>query len=143
MQAELSNYMISAPLNGEEVSDVENLLSSVLVESLRVMRLGHKQRDAALEELDDRIDAEPVQRILEEIGYEEDDPELGDRWLTIYYTAVEQLAASDLRAFLSDRLPEAMIPASFVRAGLGEVARREAEPVSDLPMVELDHNNDG
>ena len=50
------------------------------------VRMGHKQREAALDELNDQIDVDNVHRILQEIGY--DGPlansEEGDR-LVAYY----------------------------------------------------------
>jgi amino acid adenylation domain-containing protein len=79
------------------------------------VRLGHKERDAALEELDDRIDVERVQRILREIGYAEDVHGTSDVRLTAYFVADGRPTAAELRAFLAERLPQAMIPTHFVQ----------------------------
>ena len=81
------------------------------------VRLGHKQRDAALEELDDGIDEANVNRILAEIGY---DPsakahQTTESRLAAYYTADTELSAADLRAFLARQLPEYMLPSHFIR----------------------------
>ena len=81
------------------------------------VRLGHKQRDEALDELNDRVDIEKVGRILQQIGYQEEGY-LGassDTRMTAYFTAGEKLTRAELRAFLAEQLPAAMIPASFVQ----------------------------
>ena len=81
------------------------------------VRLGHKQREAALDELNDRIDIEKVQQILQEIGYHEEGylGEGSDTRLTAFFTANKKLRSADLRAFLAERLPTAMIPANIVQ----------------------------
>ncbi|MEJ2502152.1 MAG: amino acid adenylation domain-containing protein [Gemmatimonadota bacterium] len=79
------------------------------------VRLGHKERDAALDELDDRIDVGRVQEILDEIGYEEDVHATSEVRMTAYFVADGQPSAAELRAFLETRLPEAMIPTDFVQ----------------------------
>ncbi|MBV7333003.1 amino acid adenylation domain-containing protein [Chloroflexi bacterium TSY] len=80
------------------------------------VRLGHKQRDAALDELDDDIDEENVQRILKEIGYQEKAPEQvrTEQRLVAYYVGAETLTNLALRDFLAQSLPDYMIPAYFV-----------------------------
>lgn len=81
------------------------------------VRLGHKTRAAALAELDDQIDEDRVAEMLAKIGYPTPTlPGAGDdAWLTAYYTAENDLAAGELRAFLADRLPGHMIPNRWVR----------------------------
>ena len=81
------------------------------------VRLGHKNRDAALDELNDRIDIERVHQILQQIGYrqEGDLGESGDTRLTAFFTASEKLKSMNLRAYLADRLPAAMIPTNLVQ----------------------------
>ena len=80
------------------------------------VRLGHKQRESALEELNDRIDASRVHEILREIdfqdaGYLENDSQ---KKLVAYYSGSATLNNDELRTFLLARLPEAMVPAYFV-----------------------------
>lgn len=81
------------------------------------VRMGHKERDAALEELNDAIDPHAVRRILAEIGY--DDGESGEdpagRRLVAYYTGRAPVSTPELRAHLARHLPEALIPSHFVR----------------------------
>ncbi|NNF11488.1 MAG: amino acid adenylation domain-containing protein [Acidimicrobiia bacterium] len=80
------------------------------------VRMGHKERDAALEELDDDIDVSEVQQILREIGFPEDVEEVeAGRRLVAYYTAPEEISPQDLRKHLLEVLPEQIIPSSFVR----------------------------
>jgi amino acid adenylation domain-containing protein len=80
------------------------------------VRLGHKTRDAALEELDDEIDPPRVAALLQELGYEGDvfDDGAGPR-LAAFYTADEPIGPAALRAHLAARLTEPMIPSYFVQ----------------------------
>lgn len=80
------------------------------------VRIGHKTRDAALQELDDRIDPRRVQQILDEIGYHEENVVHGSAGsrLVAYCVADGALDSEALRGHLAEYLPEAMIPAHFV-----------------------------
>jgi len=81
------------------------------------VRLGHKQRDAALRELDDEIDVRDVESILRRIGYHSG---LGsdDRQLTAFYTEASgpntKVDVDKLRERLRERLPAAQVPVRFV-----------------------------
>lgn len=80
------------------------------------VRVGHKTREAALDELNDDIDVASVQRILHEIGYTKAtvlDASVADR-LAAYYVSTAPLAVSELRDFLRRKLPDSMIPSHFV-----------------------------
>jgi acyl carrier protein len=84
------------------------------------VRLGHKTRDAALDELNDEIDEARVRCILREIGYDEPldaDANVGAARLAAYYVADNDgsTTASDLRAFLAHDLPDYMLPSHFIR----------------------------
>ncbi|MDJ0579751.1 non-ribosomal peptide synthetase [Crocosphaera sp.] len=76
------------------------------------VRLGHKERDTALEELNDNINVEDVERILQEIGYEEVENE--DNKLVAYYVSSTHLSSADLRTYLSQKLPRNTIPSYFI-----------------------------
>jgi amino acid adenylation domain-containing protein len=81
------------------------------------VRIGHKSRDAALEELREDIDPDAVRRILGEIGYEDyrlEEPGTEAR-LAAWYVARGGVTASELRSHLARRLPAHMIPSHFVR----------------------------
>ncbi|MFA9565015.1 MAG: AMP-binding protein, partial [Acidimicrobiales bacterium] len=77
------------------------------------VRLGHKTRDEALEELDDEIDELEVTGLLADVGYE---PKTNGV-LTAWYQSVDgtDLEAEELRTHLRALLPEHAVPAAFVR----------------------------
>ncbi|MEO1575029.1 MAG: condensation domain-containing protein, partial [Pseudomonadota bacterium] len=105
------------------------------------VRLGHKQRDAARDELDDRINVDNVRSILEQIGYDMPDAsaEFGARRRLIgYYVAAEDIDTATLRSALGSTLPQAVIPSQFVRLDdmpltqNGKVDRRALPDPNDL-----------
>jgi len=81
------------------------------------VRLGHKERDAALDELNDEIDEPRVRKILAELGYTPAGHEGTDRGgrLVGYIVASHELDLSELRSSLRTRLPSYMIPADIVQ----------------------------
>jgi len=79
------------------------------------VRLGHKLRDAAIEELDDPIDPARVQRILRDVGYRPRPRRSMAPTLVAYYVAEQAVPAGELRQFLEERIPLEAVPAAFVR----------------------------
>ena len=81
------------------------------------VRLGHKTRAAAMEELDDEIRMPMVNEMLNAVGYEVKyhHGERTEKRLAAYYVADEALSLSDLRAYMGAELPDFMIPAYFIR----------------------------
>jgi acyl carrier protein len=81
------------------------------------VRMGHKTRDEALDELDDEIDETRVGAILREVGYEIQAAGTGreEVRLAAYFVSTEPLPAEALRAYLAERLPDYMMPTYFVR----------------------------
>ena len=78
------------------------------------VRLGHKTRKAAMQELDDNIDVENVHRILQQIGYDGDlNTDSTDR-LVAWYASDDEIPKQVLRQHLQQHLPNYMIPAHFV-----------------------------
>ncbi len=77
------------------------------------VRIGHKSRSEALEELDDDIDETRVRNILKEIGYLE--PEAAPTQLVAHFTAKQPLTIKALRQFLNHSLPDYMVPTYFVQ----------------------------
>jgi non-ribosomal peptide synthase protein (TIGR01720 family) len=77
------------------------------------VRIGHKTRSEALDELDDEIDEIRVRKILLEIGY--DEPETESTQLVAHYVAKQPLTSKILRQFLRQSLPDYMIPTYFVQ----------------------------
>lgn len=80
------------------------------------VRLGHKRRDAALEELDDDIDREHVRAVLDQIGHPEPD-EAADvaPQIEAFYVASDDRGDEDVRDALAHRLPEPMMPTTLRR----------------------------
>jgi hypothetical protein len=76
------------------------------------VRLGHKTRDAAIDELNDEIDETRVKEILREIGYGDPDAQ-SQKQLVAYFVADAPIESSELRAFLSKSLPDFMVPSRF------------------------------
>ncbi|MEM7798683.1 MAG: amino acid adenylation domain-containing protein [Chloroflexota bacterium] len=81
------------------------------------VRLGHKTRAEAMEELDDDIRMPMVNQMLEEIGYEISykHAERTEKRLAAYFVADHSITIANLRDYLSQRLPDFMLPAYFVR----------------------------
>ncbi len=103
------------------------------------VRVGHKQRDAALEELDDEIDVSQVNQILEEVGYTGpvEQADKNDRRLVAYYVSPNSIPRADLLSHASTRLPEYMIPTHVVHLDAlpltlnGKVDRTALPGISD------------
>ncbi|MGB5752520.1 MAG: amino acid adenylation domain-containing protein [Thermoanaerobaculia bacterium] len=76
------------------------------------VRLGHKSREAALEELNDDIDVDNVASILAEIGYDSERlaTGTGHTALEAFFVASEPLSDETLREQLGERLPTHLIP---------------------------------
>lgn len=79
------------------------------------VRLGHKERDSALAELDDQLDESYVRGVLNDIGYQIKTPESSrEQRLVLHYTASPSLSTEQLNHWLADRLPGTMMPAYLV-----------------------------
>jgi amino acid adenylation domain-containing protein len=81
------------------------------------VRLGHKSREAALDELDDEIDASHVKETLAKIGCDEVSlaPTFEPAILAAYYVATRDVSGQELRELLSERLPVQLIPGQLQR----------------------------
>jgi amino acid adenylation domain-containing protein len=75
------------------------------------VRIGHKERDAAIDEVNEVIDKTEVTRILEEIGYHAEEPVAH---LVAYFESDESISDQQIRASISKDLPDYMVPAAFV-----------------------------
>ncbi|MFY0591783.1 amino acid adenylation domain-containing protein [Roseivirga sp.] len=79
------------------------------------VRLGHKTRDASLEEINEVIDEPEVERILKEIGYSEAREKDEDtKHLVAYYVSKEPLDDFELKSYLQNHLPDYMVPVQFI-----------------------------
>lgn len=88
------------------------------------VRLGHKRRDEALQELDDVIDEGFVDSVLKEIGYQPRiDVAEGEARLALYYVPTDKkVAPADVEQKLRETMPPAMIPSYIV-------------PLDELPLT--------
>jgi amino acid adenylation domain-containing protein len=77
------------------------------------VRLGHKKRQDVLDELNDDIDPDDVDKHLKEIGYLPKTDEAGGSVLHAYFTGASQLDRLALTDWLGERLPEYMLPRRF------------------------------
>ena len=101
------------------------------------VRLGHKTRDEALDELEDVIDVDEVDRILHEIGYEPKRVEVLTAWYqTDHGTPIDPLM---LRAHLRELLPTRSIPTAFVHVDDIPLADSAKLDVAALPAPARHH----
>ena len=101
------------------------------------VRLGHKTRDEALDELDDELDAAEIERILDEIEYAPKRPEV----LTAWYQTHDggELDARVLASALRDRLPSTAVPAAFVHVTDIPLAGSAKLDIGSLPAPTRHH----
>ncbi|MEL7448083.1 MAG: amino acid adenylation domain-containing protein [Pseudomonadota bacterium] len=112
------------------------------------VRLGHKERDAALFELNDDLDTGRVRRILDEVGYTPK-PALTEARLVAYYSGDAPLPSARLRAALAKAVPDEMIPSTFMYLdalpvnAIGKIDRHalpepdDVRTASDVPFEAL------
>ncbi len=79
------------------------------------VRTGHKTREEALHELNDEIDVSRVERILNEIGYNEQSEVQAQQHLLAWYVGPESLTEQQLRDHVARRIPQQMMPWRFIR----------------------------
>jgi amino acid adenylation domain-containing protein len=110
------------------------------------VRLGHKTREEAMEELDDDLRLPLVQQMLDEVGYSVKDwrADPSDRRLAAYYvTDDESISVGALREYLAQRLPPYMVPSYFVRlealplTANGKIKRQDLpNPLEKRPEID-------
>ncbi|MEO0494675.1 MAG: AMP-binding protein, partial [Actinomycetota bacterium] len=105
------------------------------------VRLGHKTRDEALDELDDEIDMSEVVELLGEVGYEPKTQGI----LTAWYQTADgtDLDPDDLRRRLRASLPAHAVPAAFVRVEEMPLAASAKADPSLLPVPTRFHRHGG
>jgi len=77
------------------------------------VRIGHKDREEALHELDDEIDLGKVAQMLKEVGYDDPVSLQAKKQLTAYYVSQHSLDPAELKAYMKEVLPEYMVPKQF------------------------------
>ena len=99
------------------------------------VRLGHKTRDEALEELDDQVaggvDDPEVRELLDTVGYRPKQVEI----LTAWYQTVDglDLDPDELRRHVRDRVASSAVPSAFVRIDAMPLAASAKADASALP----------
>ncbi len=96
------------------------------------VRLGHKTRQEAIDELDDDLDMAAVIDMLGKVGYTPAPREILTAW---YEVAPETAppAPAELRAFLAGKLPAHAIPAAFVAVDQIQMTRNGKLDIEALP----------
>ncbi|MEL6185753.1 MAG: phosphopantetheine-binding protein, partial [Myxococcota bacterium] len=79
------------------------------------VRLGHKTRAEAVDELNDEIDPQKVRDIVAEIGYEDPELELEPGAPRLVGYVVGDVEVREIRPWLEERVPPAAIPTYFER----------------------------
>ena len=112
------------------------------------VRLGHKKRSAAMEELDDSIDEGNVLQMLEDIGCDDvpGDEAAASGKLAAFFVSEEDLDPKVVREFLLERLPAFMVPTSIVQLDSlplthnGKIDRRKLPDIAQhRPQLESDY----
>ncbi|MEL6942120.1 MAG: AMP-binding protein [Bacteroidota bacterium] len=107
------------------------------------VRMGHKQRDTAIDEINEPIDEPEVRQMMEEIGYvDQGVGKAGKQELIAFYVAPQPIEASKLRLHLAKHLPEYMIPTRFHRLDElpltqnGKIDRKALPQFEELSTIE-------
>jgi amino acid adenylation domain-containing protein/non-ribosomal peptide synthase protein (TIGR01720 family) len=99
------------------------------------VRMGHKKREDAIDELHDEIDEAAVKQMMQEIGY--DEPDLNDdpstKRLAAYYVSDGLMNASELRTYLSQHLPDFMLPSYLIHLDALPLTRNGKIDLDALP----------
>jgi amino acid adenylation domain-containing protein len=112
------------------------------------VRLGHKKRAAAMEELDDSIDEGNVVQMLEDIGCDDlrGDEAAASGKLAAFFVSEEDLDPKVVREFLLERLPAFMVPGSLVQldslplTNNGKIDRRKLPGIEQhRPQLESEY----
>jgi aryl carrier-like protein len=99
------------------------------------VRLGHKERDAAVAELDDALDPVEIREMLQRVGYQPRAAAADSARLVAYYTADREIPPAELRRFMEGSLPRDVIPTAFVRLEQIPLAASGKVDRSALPQL--------
>ncbi|MBX2878359.1 MAG: amino acid adenylation domain-containing protein [Granulosicoccus sp.] len=106
------------------------------------VRLGHKSREEALDELNDDIDEQRVLKILNDIKFPVDTIlNSADPQIVLYYTGDDTLSTSELRQWLSQRLSSWSMPAFVVPLNEFPLNTNGKVERSQLPAPQLMDNH--
>jgi len=100
------------------------------------VRVGHKTRDASLEEINEVINEEEVHRILNEIGYTgQRKKNQKEEQLIAYYSGSKELSTQEIKRQLSNKLPDYMIPVQYVHVDAFRLTINGKIDKSALPLA--------
>jgi len=102
------------------------------------VRLGHKTRQEAVDELNDTIDPERIKSILEDIGYTRDPDAPASPKLAAYVVG-ENLDTQALRADLTRRLPRELVPDYIIAVPELPITANGKVDRAALPRIDLAH----
>lgn len=108
------------------------------------VRMGHKQKDEALEELDDQFKVSDIKRMLSEIDYDEErlTRNSNHSQLVGYYVASNPIDLSALKRHLSQFLPEQMIPSFLIHLDEMPLTVNGKVDTNRLPQPDDDHREE-
>ncbi len=79
------------------------------------VRIGHKTRQASLDEINEEIDEVEVKRILDEIGYSEAaQKDERNEQLVAYFVGKDEVDEKKLKNYMLTRFPDYMVPVQFI-----------------------------
>ena len=105
------------------------------------VRLGHKRRQEAIAELDDRLDPAAVETMLTTVGYRPAPRQILTAWLELGPGQDVAPTPAELRAFLGHVLPGHAIPAAFVTVGELPMTANGKLDAQALPPPERVHRS--
>ncbi|NNF26592.1 MAG: AMP-binding protein, partial [Gemmatimonadetes bacterium] len=108
------------------------------------VRLGHKRRDAAVEELDDDLDPVNISSLLGRVAYQVRPKPPRETRLAACYVSDRTIPVAELRAYMAERLPPEALPSAFIQLEAmplgdgGKIDRSSLpRPSSDRPLLEV------
>ena len=103
------------------------------------VRLGHKQREQSIAELDDPVDPVEIAALLGAVGYSPEPKQIFTGWYELAAGFERAPTPGELRTFLSERLPQHAIPAAFMQVQALTTTANGKLDEQALPAPERQH----